>query len=143
MDYSSSYSSPMNESTASQMSPVMLGLIILLSVAFYIYYAYCLYNLAKKTNTPYEWLAWIPVIGEIYTFKIARVSVWWALLLVIPFANIIIYVYVWMKIVEERRRNKWLGLLMIISPVNLILIWILAFKEASNKTETAPPAQVV
>jgi hypothetical protein len=50
--------------------------------------------------------------------------------------------YIWWKIAEERRRPGWWGLLMIISPLNLIILWLLAFKEAENQlvSVNTPPS---
>ncbi|QQS23344.1 hypothetical protein IPM19_02150 [bacterium] len=116
---------------------------LILMVGFYIYYSFTLYRIAQKTNTPNEWLAWVPIVNFFYAVKIARVSNWWILAMLVPFVNIFVIAYVWMKISEIRRRPQWFGILMLISPINLIVLWFLAFKEADDANNTAPPAQPV
>jgi hypothetical protein len=116
---------------------------LLLGVAIYVYTAYCLYTIAKKTNTENAWFAWIPILNFIIMLRIARKSLWWIIGLLIPFVNIIVSIMVWMKIAEERRRPSWWGVLMIVPVVNWILMYLLAFKEAPNAvaqvTQVPPP----
>ncbi|HMQ01503.1 MAG TPA: hypothetical protein PKD79_00305 [Candidatus Doudnabacteria bacterium] len=116
--------------------------IFVLVVAFHLYVAYCLARIAKKTNTPNEWLAWVPIINIVLMVQIARLPLWVILGLLVPFLNILVGVFVWWKISEERRRPGWWGILMVISPINLIVIWLLAFKEAENElapVSSSPP----
>lgn len=107
--------------------------IILIVIALYIYSAYCLVEIARKTNTPNEWMAWIPFLNLALMVKIARLPLWWIIGLIVPYVNIVVAAYIWWKIAEERRRPGWWGILMIITPINLVLIWFLAFKEAENQ----------
>jgi hypothetical protein len=58
------------------------GFIIL--VAFYVWTALCLYIIAKKTNTPNEWLAWIPFAEFYLMCRVGRKPVWWTALLCLP-----------------------------------------------------------
>lgn len=125
---------------------VLIG--VILGIVLYLYSAYCLYHIAKKTNTENEWLAWIPLANIYLMVKIARLPVWLLLgflLAPIPWLNLLTIVligYIWWKIAEERRRPGWWGLLMIISPLNLIILWLLAFKEAENQlvSVNTPPS---
>jgi hypothetical protein len=118
---------------------IAFGLVWVIVIAvFYVYYAYCLYLIAKKTNTENPWLAWIPIANFWLMVKIARKNVWWFVGLIIPFVNIVVSIILWMKIAEERRRPGWWGILMIINPVNLVILALLAFTEAPN--QIAPPA---
>lgn len=129
--------------TASQFSPTVIILFVILGIAVYLYSAYCLLQIAKKTNTENEWLAWIPIANIYLMVKIAKVSMWWLLGMVIPYFNIIAIAYVWWKISEIRHRPGWWGIMMLISPVNLVLLYFLAFKEAESAVApvATPPAQ--
>lgn len=104
-------------------------------VALYVYMAYCLQQIAKKTNTPNDWLAWIPIANIVLMVQIARLPLWWIVGLFIPFVNIGVIIYLWWKIAEARNRPGWWSILMLISPVNLVLLWFLAFREGT----TQPP----
>ena len=56
----------------------------------------------------------------------AAFSLWhWAILAVIAAAMIVPF---W-KIFPRAGWSSWLSLLMIVSPLNLILLWVLAFKR--------------
>jgi hypothetical protein len=106
-------------------------------IAIYLYMAYALYTIAKKTNTMYPWMAWIPILNYWLMVKIARKGVGWFILMLIPFLNLIAMIVVWMKIAEERRRPSWWGILVIIPVANFVMMGILAFSEATN--QVAPP----
>lgn len=124
------------------MSPTTVIIFVIIALAVYLYTAYCLLQIAKKTNTPNEWLAWIPIANIVLMVQIAKLSLWWIVGLLIPYLNIAVAVYVWWKIAEQRRRPGWWGILMLIGPVNLVILWFLAFKEADAKASPAatPPA---
>lgn len=115
------------------------GLIMFLVFAvFYVYFAYCMYKIAQKTNTDNPWLAWVPIVNVFYSVKIARVSMWWILGLLVPGLNIGVIVYVWMEISKLRNYPYWFGILMLISPVNLVIIWFLAFREHEQVSQSQP-----
>jgi hypothetical protein len=101
----------------------------LLWLIVYIWMAICLMTIAKKTNTPNPWLAWIPFANLYLMCKIAGRPGWWLILLLIPFVNIVIGIIVWMGIAKARGKPDWIGILMIIPFVNLIIPGYLAFSE--------------
>ncbi len=117
---------------------------MLLIVAVYVYVAYATYTIAKKTNTQNAWFAWIPILNLILLLRIARKSLWWIIGMLIPFVNIIVTIWVWMKVAEERRRPSWWGILMIIPVVNWVILYLMAFQEAKNAVApasfTPPPS---
>lgn len=98
-------------------------------VAVYIWMALCLYTIAKKTNTPNEWLAWIPIANIYLMCKVAGKPGWWTILFFIPLVNIVFAIIVWMAIAEVRHQPSWLGILMIVPIVNLVIPGILAFSD--------------
>ena len=57
--------------------------VILLAIGIYIYSAFALMAIAKKTNTEPAWLAWIPVANMVLVSRIAKMH-WWPVLLMIP-----------------------------------------------------------
>jgi hypothetical protein len=46
-------------------------------VAIYVWLALCLHIIAKKTNTPRPWLAWIPIANIYLMCKVAGKPGWW------------------------------------------------------------------
>ena len=112
-------------------------LILLISIIYYIYSAICLSRIAKRTKTPGHWLAWIPIFNFLLMVNIARKPEWWVFLFFIPIVNIFISVLVWMGISSTLGKSKWLGILIIITPINLFIPGYLAFSK--NKKNTQGP----
>jgi len=98
-------------------------------LAVYVWLALCLHIIAKKTNTPNPWLAWIPIANIYLMCKVAGKPGWWTILFFIPLVNIVFAIIVWMGIAEARHQPSWLGILMIIPFVNFIIPGILAFSD--------------
>jgi hypothetical protein len=96
---------------------------------FYVYMAICLMTIAKKTNTPNGWFAWIPILNVFLMLMIAKKPLWWFILMLIPLVNIVIAIIVWMAVAEARGKPSWVGILMIIPFVNIIIPGYLAFSS--------------
>ncbi len=144
MDYTT-YDPATYDSLATTQSSAGGGMFFLVMfivfIAIYVYMAYALQKIAKKTNTPNDWLAWIPIANIVLMFQIVRLPLWWILGLFVPFLNIVLIVYVWWKIAEACHRPGWWGILMLIGPINLILIYFMAFKDPvvpSMPTQNTP-----
>lgn len=103
--------------------------IAIVAVAFYIFYCYCLAEIAKKTGTPNSWYAYVPILNIVLMLQIIKRSLWLTLLVFLPFINLIFIIWLWAKIAQVRNRPWWWGILMIINPINLIMIWFMAFRE--------------
>lgn len=105
----------------------------LVILGFYVYLALALQTIAKKTNTPNTWFAWIPFLNIILMLQIADKPLWWIILLLIPIVNIIagivITIIVWMAIAEKSRKPSWWGILMIVPFVNFIVPGYLAWSK--------------
>ena len=102
---------------------------LVLGAALYVYFSLCLFLIAKKLNVQAPWTAWIPLVNIWTLLQAAGKPCWWVLLFFIPFVSVIVIAYVWMCIVENLGRNKWLGLLMLVPIVNLVYIGVLAFSN--------------
>jgi len=98
-------------------------------LAVYVWLALTLHIIANKTDTPYAWLAWIPIANLYLMCKVAGRSGWWTLLFFIPLLNIVIGIIVWMGIAEARHQPSWLGILMIVPIANLVIPGVLAFSQ--------------
>jgi hypothetical protein len=105
------------------------GLWSLVSLAVYAYVAFCLYTIAKKTNTENPWLAWIPIANIVLACQIAGKPWWWVFFFFIPIANIVFAILVVWKIAEARKKPGWLGILLIVPIVNLVIFGIIAFAD--------------
>ncbi|MCL5985287.1 MAG: DUF5684 domain-containing protein [Actinobacteria bacterium] len=105
----------------------LIGIII--GIGLYIYIAVCLQTIARKTDTPNGWLAWIPIANLYLLCKLGGKPGWWLILLFIPIVNIIIQFIVWIGIANQRNKPVWLGVVWFIPVLNLITTGILAFSE--------------
>ncbi len=94
--------------------------------AIYVYIAAILMVIARKTATPNRWMAWIPVLNLVLMCNIGRRSAAWAILILVPFANLIGLVLLWMWIAEAMGKSKALGVLMLIPGVNLLMPLLIA-----------------
>lgn len=133
MNYDNTY-----DYTASAQMPsegMMLALLgigiawLVFVLAVYIYFAVCLMKIAKKTNTPNGWMAWIPVVNLILMIQIAKKPLWWIILFFIPLVNIVFSILVWMAICDVLGKPNWLGILMIVPVANVIVPGYLAFSK--------------
>jgi hypothetical protein len=107
----------------------MMIIYFILMAIFYIYFALALQTIAKKTNTENAWFAWIPILNVFLMLMIAKKPLWWFILLLIPFVNIVISIIVWMGIAEARGKPSWIGILMLIPFVNVIIPGYLAWSQ--------------
>lgn len=111
------------------MGAVFMIVFFVFFAAFYIYQALALQTIAKKTNTENGWLAWIPIANIILMLNIAKKPLWWIILCLIPFVNIVIIIIVWMAIAEARHKPSWWGIMLIVPVVNLIVPGYLAWAD--------------
>lgn len=103
------------------------GLYFLLLILVYVYFAICLQVIAKKTNTPNGWFAWIPILNLILMIQIAQKPIWWIIMFFIPLVNIVFGVIVWMAIAERRGKPNWVGILILVPVIDIAVPGYLAF----------------
>lgn len=116
---------------------------LIMAIATYIYSALALMAIAKRTKTPNEWLAWIPVGNIVLMANIAKMH-WWPVLLLIavfiPFIGVLagialaVFVTMWLwKICEARGKPGWWAILTLIPIAGsiwaIIMLGILAWGE--------------
>jgi magnesium-transporting ATPase (P-type) len=135
---------PQQMPTAGIMAFVMAFFMIFLVLVagMYVYFSLCLYLIAKKLNVSAPWTAWVPIINIWTLLQAAGKPCWWVLLFFIPLVSIIVVAYVWMCIVENLGRNKWLGLLMLVPIINLVYMGILAFSKQEHQADSHDQADV-
>lgn len=114
-------------------------LALLIGLALYIYMALALMGIAKKTNTPNPWLAWIPIANFYLIAKMAGKSGHWTWLFVgalIPFVSsiasiavLIVSIWFFWVIAERIDMPGWTSLLLLIPIINLIVLGIYAWHK--------------
>jgi hypothetical protein len=61
--------------------------------------------------------------------NIAKKPMWWFILFLVPFVNIVIAIMVWMAVAEARGKPSWWGILTIVPIANLIVPGVLAWSD--------------
>jgi len=142
--------------------------VIFLVLAIYIYSSIALMKIAKRTNTPNAWLAWIPYANMFLTAKIAQKHWWSNLLIFVPtilgfisnnvifntinylaIISFLIFVTIWWwKICERLGKPGWWAIITIIPIIgwawSLIMLGILAWGKENNsfnQTSSIPTPQ--
>lgn len=110
------------------MAFLVIGLVI------YLFFAFCLFKIAKKLDVPAAWTAFIPIVQIWTQVACAGKPWWWILLLLVPIVGFFLYIYLWMCISENLGRNRWLGLLILVPLVNLGFIAWLAFSGGGRES---------
>ena len=106
-----------------------LGILFVVLVVVYIYFALCLYFIAKKTQANHAWLAWVPIVQIFLMCSIGKIRFWWLLLMFVPLINIFIAFFIWYKIIIARGKPWWLLILLVVPLVNYVVMGYLAFSK--------------
>ncbi len=117
------------------------GFYLFFWMIFYIYIAVCLQVLAKKTAVKNGWMAWVPIANIFLMINLAKKPLWWFILILIPFVNIVIGILLWMAIAERRNKPNWVGVLIIVPLVGIAVPGYLAFfdHKKGEKIESTLP----
>jgi len=109
---------------------------ILLTLGVYIFVAFALMAIARKTKTKNAWMAWIPIANFYLVTQMAKMNGLWTLILLAWFVPaigglIVMGVGIWMfwRIAERIKMPGWTSLLLIVPIVNLIVLGIYAWKK--------------
>ncbi len=107
----------------------------------YLYFAFCLYKMARNCGEKESaWWAFVPVVQGFLMLKIANRPLWWFLLMLIPFVNIITYVVVWIDIARNCGKSALWGILAILPILSLFAWGALAVSKPKTSFFT-PPTQ--
>ena len=96
----------------------------------YGFFAFCLSAIAKKTgHEERAWWSWVPVLQVLLILKIGGVDWWWIFFFMIPFVNIAIAIYVWVKVAKALSKHPIWGVLMIVPVFDIAVLAYLAFSK--------------
>lgn len=113
---------------------LVVGLVV--GLALYIYMAWALMTIGKKLNVEPTWLAWIPIVNLFYVPKLAGYEWYYGFLWLLGMVPILgflvspaLTIWWFWKISEARKKEGWMGILMIIPIANLVVLGILAWSK--------------
>ena len=99
-------------------------------VIVYVFFAVCLSALAKKTGHELiSWWSWVPILQVLLILKMAKVEWWWIFLFLIPFVNIAVAIFVWVKIAKALSKHPIWGVLMVVPVLDVAVLAYLAFSK--------------
>ncbi len=99
-------------------------------VALYLYLAFTMFKMAQKTgHTPIAWWAFIPILNTFLLIKMAHKPLWWFILLLVPFVNIVCFFILWMSVAKVIGQSPIWGFLVMIPVLNLVALYVLAFNS--------------
>jgi hypothetical protein len=127
------------------MLKAIIGTMWLFVIAIYIFWAYCLHRIAKKTGTPNGWFAYIPILNYYLMCKVAGKPGWWLILLFLPFIQIIFVIIICIEIAKALNKPVWMGVVTLLPLIGLIVWAYLAFskeeKLAAPEEKLATPKE--
>ncbi len=98
----------------------MLGVLVLILLGLYVYFALALMTIAKKLRYKNLWLAWIP-IANFFLFPILAKKHWaWGFIIFVPIVGFIFYIIWSWNIYEQRKYPGWLALAPILTVIPII-----------------------
>lgn len=103
------------------------GASFLLWLIVYVYMALAFAEIARKTSTPDEWMAWVPIVNLWLAIQIAQKEAWWFILFFIPIVNLVASVIIMMAIAERLGKPSWWGVLIVVPVVQLVVPGYLAW----------------
>ena len=107
---------------------VGIFLAVILSLAFYVYFALAWMTIAKKMKYKHPWLAWIPIVNAAMILQLGGFHWAWIFLVLVPvlgwIAFFVMFVIATWRIFEKRKYPGWYSLSLIIPKVGGILYLI-------------------
>jgi hypothetical protein len=123
MDPTGSFDVPLNMPAAASMGSTAL----IVQLVLYVFFAYCLFALAKKMNVANAWFAFIPLLNIYLMVTMAGKPGWWVILFFIPIVDVVIAIMVVHAVVVKRGHTALFTLGMIF--LSIIFLPILAFES--------------
>ncbi len=122
-------------------SMTFLYVILVLVAVVYVYTSYCLQLIAQKAScSENAWHAWVPILNLFLLAEIAQKAWWWALLVLVPYVNIVAVGVLWWGVAEARDKPGWVGLFMLVPGLNMVAMGYLAFSSDAQTLPQAPSA---
>jgi hypothetical protein len=112
----------------------LIPVFVLIWLAFYVYFAYCLMKMADRLGVENGWFAFIPFLNLwLLTEMGDRDSSWFIIMLIFSFCcgivTAVMVILILMDVAEKLGFESWWGILLIIPIFNLYVAYKLAFTE--------------
>jgi len=107
----------------------ILGVMSLVFIFFYAIICFPLMGIAKKIKRKHAWLVWLPIVQVFYFVYIAKKPLWWSIFFLIPIANIILPLILFIFILRELKKSYWLLIPMLVPGISIFVLWYLAISD--------------
>ena len=98
--------------------------------AVYLYFSFMMFKIAQKTgHNPIAWWAFVPILNTFLLIKMAHKPLWWFVLLLVPFVNVIAFFVLWISVAKIVGQSPFWGFLAMIPVLNLVALFILAYNS--------------
>jgi hypothetical protein len=114
--------------------------VMIIAIIIYVVVALSLIRIAKRTNTPNAWFAWIPVLNLILMLQIAKRPMWWLIFFLVPFINIVGIVLnfvIWIDIAKRLGKSPVIGFFAGLIPIIFVPYLAFSGNDASTPAATA------
>jgi len=102
----------------------------------YLFFSFCMYKIFQKAGREDAWAAFIPIYNYIVLLDILKKPVWWIILLLIPFVNIIFAIILMHRLSTFFGKDILMTILLIFLP--FIGLPILAFGDSAYNPNALP-----
>ena len=125
----------MNSGDATGALAMGLGMMIFFLI-FYVFYSFCLYKIFLKAGREDAWAAFIPIYNTIVLVDIVKKPIWWFILFMIPFVNIIFVIIVADRLSKFFGKDILMTILLVV--LSFIGLPLLAFGDAVYNPNALP-----
>ncbi len=105
-------------------------------VGMYLYFAVCMYVIAKKIGHKSPWWAFVPILNLYQTVELAGKKWYWFVFYLVPIVNIVTTVMIWMEIARARYKWPGWGIFMLLPVINFIIPLFLAIGPGQPSPNT-------
>ena len=110
-------------------------MLVWITLAIYGYVSLCQCLIGSKTGTTHNWMAFFPILNGFHFCRIAGKSGWWFFLMLVPFLNILVLIYLFVEIARARGKHALVGLLLLFPVLNFLIWGYLAFSSSDVSTD--------
>lgn len=118
---------------------VFVGIGAVIGLASYIFMSLALVKIANYMNIKDAWYAWVPILNFVLLCRMAEISAWSVLLIIVPGVNaiymLVLMALAFMKASEKRGLDKLMGLLVLVPIVQYFFMGYLAWGKFDKKVE--------
>lgn len=132
--------SNVDDATATAAMLAFAAFALIFSIAFYVFFAFCLMKIFKKAGIEKPWAAWVPIYNNWKMLEVGGQQGFWAVLAIIPVVNIVSAVFMYISAynvgLKLGKEGVFVLLAIFLSPV--WLIWLAFDKSTWNESAGAP-----